>query len=103
MSKYLYTFTKYRFKGLPLLVLSDDNKFYRLAYENNGRFYGLKELKVHYHQGQNKLLYNGKRWVKSKLMKLKYSHNELIKKDRQQFHTPDNFKESELSKILNTF
>ena len=103
MSKYLYTFTKYRFKGLPLLVLSDDNKFYRLAYESNSRFYNLKELKVHYHQGQNKLLYNGKRYTKRKLMTLKYEHKDLLKKDKQQFYIPIDFKKTELSEILNTF
>lgn len=103
MSEYLYTFTKYRFIGLSLLVLSDDNKFYRLPYENNGRCYNLKELKVKYHQGQNKLLYNGKRWTKTQLMNLKYKHKELIKKDKKQFYIPENIVESELSKILNTF
>ena len=63
MNEFLYTFTLYRFKGLPLLVLSDDNKFYRLPYNNNGRYYNLKELKVKYHQGKNKLSYNSKRYT----------------------------------------
>lgn len=103
MSDYLYTFTKYRFKGLPLLVLSDDNRFYRLPYEKNGRFHQLKELKITCHQGQNKLLYEGKRYTKNKLEKLKYEHKELIKKDRKEFSLPNGFKEDELSKILNSF
>ena len=102
MSEYLYTFTKYRFTGLPLLVLSDDNKFYRLPY-NNGKQYNLKELNLKYHQGQNKLLYNGRRYTKSQLDNLKYKHKELLKKDKQQFYIPDNFIEDELSNILNTF
>ena len=103
MSKYLYTFSKYRFKGLPLLVLSDDNKFYRLPYENNGRFYALKELKVKYHQGQNKLLYNGKRFNKSELMKLKYDHKELIKETKKDFYIPEYLVQTKLSTLLNTF
>ena len=103
MSEYLYIFTKYKFKGLQLLVLSDDNKFYRLPYQKNGKYYNLKELKVKYHQGQNKLLYNSKRYTKSQLDKLKYNHKELLKKDKQHFYIPEDFIEDELSKILNTF
>ena len=103
MSEFLYTYSKYRFKGLSLLILSDDNRFYRLPYENNGRYYGLKELKVKYHQGQNKLLYSGKRWTKKQLMNMKYKHKELIKKDKKPFYFPNNFKEDELSKVLNAF
>ena len=103
MSKYLYTFTKYRFKGLPLLVLSDDGKFYRLPFRSNNKSYGIKELKVKYHNGKNKLLYNSKRYTKSQLDELKYKHKELLKKENNQFYIPEDFIEDELSIILNTF
>ena len=103
MSKYLYTFTLSRFKGLPLLVLSDDGKYYRLPYEKNGRNYSLKELKLRYHQGQNKLSYGGKRYTESQLENLQYDHKELIKQDKKQFYLPADIVVDELGKLLNTF
>lgn len=103
MSEYLYTFTKYRFKGLPILVLSDDGVFYRLPFQKNGRSYGLKELKLKYHQGQNKLSYGGKRYTEAQLEYLKYDHKELIRKDKKKFYVPENLIEDDLSRILNTF
>jgi len=88
MNRYMYIYSKYRFRGLPLLVLSDNNKFYRLPFNKNKKYYDIKELKVHYHQGQNKLLYNGKRYTKKKLNELKYKHKELIKTDINKFYLP---------------
>lgn len=78
MERYTYKYTKYRFRGLPLLVLGEDNKFYKLPFESNGRYYSLKELKVKNHKGIMKLYFNNKRYTKEKLSKLKYKYIEIL-------------------------
>lgn len=64
-------YSKYRFRGLPLLVLGNDNKFYRLSYEKNLRNYEAKELIPKEHNGKKKLLYLNDRYAKNKLEPLK--------------------------------
>ena len=89
MEEYTYKYSKYKFKNLPLLVLSEDGEFYRLPFESHKRYFNLKKLEVKEHKGHNKLLYAKKRYTKKDLQKLKYPHVEVISKERNQFYTPD--------------
>ena len=72
-------YTKYKFRGLPLLVLGSDNKFYRLPYCNGTRNYELKELTTKEHKGEKKLLYLNKRYTKGKLNSLKEEYVIFLK------------------------
>ena len=76
-------YTKYKFRGLPLLVLGDNNKFYRLPFDKDLRYYNLKELTPKEHKGVSKLLYMNKRYTKSKLNSLKEEFRILIKEDSE--------------------
>jgi hypothetical protein len=74
-------YTKYKFRGLCLLVLGDDNNFYRLPYSDGLRNYNLKQLTVKEHKGEKKLLYLNKRYTKGNLNSLKERHKVLLKEE----------------------
>lgn len=90
MKRHTYLHSKYLFKGLDYLALGEDNKFYRLPFESNKRYYDIIELKVKEHKGVNKLSYMGKRYTNDQLKELKYKEKIVIKEEINKFYLPIN-------------
>ncbi|MDB4299645.1 hypothetical protein N9928_01190 [bacterium] len=65
--------TKYKFKGLDNLAVTNTNKFVLLPRTIGFRNYGIKYITPSKHMGVMKIYYNGNRYDEKHLKELKYS------------------------------
>ena len=89
--------TKYKFKGLDNLAVTNTNKFVLLPRAIGFRNYGIKYITPSKHMGVMKIYYNGNRYNEEHLKELKYSFVELIEDNNR---TSNNMKFDKLSYLL---
>ena len=70
---------RFKFKGLPNIVLTEDGELWQLPFNSGGNYYGYRKKEMKVHQGQLKYRINRKWYSRDKLNGISYSDDSIIK------------------------
>ena len=68
---------KWKVRGLPLIVITNNNEVWQMPFESNKKYYNWRKIESHLNCGVLSYLVNGKRYSKKQLRELAYYSEEI--------------------------